>query len=189
MIPERQPATIVALSPAETGAALDEIVHVYTAAFAPPPYSRGRRQASNFKRTLGRQFDRGGFKMIVAYHGSHHKLVGFGYGYTCREGQWWHDQVAAAMPPARYQRWLEDAFEIAELAVLPAMQGRGIGGHLHDTLLAERPHRTAVLSTLQEETRGLHLYRSRGWRTLLENFSFSGVRKPYRIMGRDLPGK
>ena len=86
-------------------------------------------------------------------------------------------------------RWLEGAFELAELAVRPPLQGRGIGGRLHDHLLADRPHRTAVLSTLQEETRALHLYRSRGWRTLLEHFSFSGVGRVYRIMGLDLPPK
>ena len=189
MTVKRQPATLVELSPAEAGEALSEIVRVYAAAFAPPPYSRGHRQVSNFKHALRRQLKQDGFRMIVATHGPHSKIVGFAYGYTCGKGQWWHDQVAAAMPPARYQRWVKDAFEIAELAVLPALQSRGIGGRLHDHLLAERPHQTAVLSTLQEETRGLQLYRSRGWRTLLEHFSFSGVRRPYRIMGLDLQTK
>jgi ribosomal protein S18 acetylase RimI-like enzyme len=78
---------------------------------------------------------------------------------------------------------LEDAFELTELAVRPRYEGRGIGGDLHDALLDGVDARTAVLSTLQEPTRGLRLYERRGWRTLLENFWFGGTPAPYRVMG------
>ena len=80
--------------------------------------------------------------------------------------------------------WLLDAFELTQMAVLPEFQGQGIGGRLHDLLLADLPYRHGLLSTLYGETDATGLYRERGWQILLEPFQFSGVNRPYRIMGK-----
>lgn len=77
-------------------------------------------------------------------------------------------------------------FEVVELAVSPAYQGLGLGGGLHDRLLAGLLHHTAVLSTIQFETNALLFYRKRGWVTLLHDFFFPGSKNPYLIMGLDL---
>jgi ribosomal protein S18 acetylase RimI-like enzyme len=90
------------------------------------------------------------------------------------------------MGPKLSMEWLEDSFEFTELAVRPRHGGRGIGSALHDCLLDGVAARTAVLSTLQEETRGLRLYERKGWRTLLDNFWFGATPAPYRVMGRRL---
>jgi ribosomal protein S18 acetylase RimI-like enzyme len=58
--------------------------------------------------------------------------------------------------------WLENAFDFTELAVKPLYDGRGIGSALHHALLDGVGMRTAMLSTLQEETRGLRLYEHKG---------------------------
>jgi ribosomal protein S18 acetylase RimI-like enzyme len=113
-------------------------------------------------------------------------MVGFAYGYTTGPGQWWHEQVARAMPPEQIVRWLSGAFELVEFAVTPHAQGLGLGSQLHDSILRGLPNRTAVLSTMQSETVALKLYRKRGWVALLQNFIFPGGARTYLIMGKDL---
>ena len=63
------------------------------------------------------------------------QLVGFGYGYLVAPGQWWHDQVHAALAPELAEQWLRGAFELSELHVRPAYQGLGAGRVLLHTLV------------------------------------------------------
>ncbi len=176
----------LALSPAAAGGLSETIVRVYAGAFAPPPYLRGEPETLSFADLFSRQRGREGFRCIVAREGFDGPLVGFVYGFTCLPGQWWHDQVALHMSEAQRARWLSDAFEVTELAVLPSHQGRGIGGQLHDRVLLGLPQRTAVLSTMQVETAAMGLYRKRGWQTLVTDFLFSGAVRFYVILGKEL---
>lgn len=114
------------------------------------------------------------------------ELVGFGYGYLGAPGQWWHDTVAHALGREAAKRWLRDGFELAELHVQPAHQGKGIGGKLLDDVLMQTRARQAVLSTPDSETPARQLYRSRGFVDLLCGFSFPGSSEAYAIMGVDL---
>lgn len=164
----------------------EQVMAVYAEAFAGPPYNRTAELVIDFSEVLMRHVHRSAFRMVAAYDNSNGRMVGFGYGYTAMPGQWWHDLVAQVMGAEERAHWLEDAFEVVELAVKPAAQGKGIGGRLHDLLLASLPHRTAVLSTIQVDTPAYHLYRKRGWVALLEEFMFPNVIKPYRIMGLEL---
>jgi ribosomal protein S18 acetylase RimI-like enzyme len=129
------------------------------------------------------------------------RLAGFTYGFHGESGQWWHDMVAAAlatrsgagMSAAEYAgndtpgAWLDDSFEVAELHVLPAWQGKGIGRSLLLSLASGRPERTAVLSTADAPTRARRLYRGLGFTDLLTDFRFSGSEPPYAVMGALLP--
>ncbi|SEF47966.1 Acetyltransferase (GNAT) family protein [Thermomonospora echinospora] len=120
-------------------------------------------------------------------------IQGFAYGFHGTPGQWWHDVVHHALDEAggagHAAEWLSDSFEVAELHVDPAHQGRGLGRALLTTLCADRPERTVVLSTLDRrpETRARRLYRSVGMVDLLADFEFPGGGPRYAVMGARLP--
>jgi ribosomal protein S18 acetylase RimI-like enzyme len=118
-------------------------------------------------------------------------LVGFAYGFHGSGGQWWHDVVRRAAASALGARtaddWLGDSLEIAEVHVLPGHQGRGTGLAMMLRLTAGRPERSAVLSTMDANTRARRLYRGLGFTDLLTGFEFPGTDLPYAIMGAPLP--
>jgi ribosomal protein S18 acetylase RimI-like enzyme len=163
-----------------------DIAEVYQAAFSAPPYNKTGGDLVSFLSTFTRHSSREGFTCFVVRDGDGGQLLGFAYGYTSQKGQWWHDQVASALDPTQVQYWLSNAFEFVELAVQPSHQGKGIGSRLHDALLTDLPHHTAMLSTMQAETAGLRLYRKRGWEIVIENFIFTNIQEAYIIMGKKL---
>jgi ribosomal protein S18 acetylase RimI-like enzyme len=113
-------------------------------------------------------------------------LVGFAYGYTTKPGQWWHDQVHAAIPAESFG-WLDDAFELSEMHVLPEYQGFGLGRSLLTSLSAELAHHAILLSTPDRETRAFRLYRSLGFVDLARRHLFPGDARPFAILGAKLP--
>jgi ribosomal protein S18 acetylase RimI-like enzyme len=118
--------------------------------------------------------------------GDSSRLVGFGYGYDGRPGQWWHDIVAGALGRSDAARWLRDSFELAELHVSPEHQHRGLGRALMTDLLARTERSRAVLSTPDIESPARLLYRSYGFVDLRTDFRFPGNPEPYVLMGVDL---
>lgn len=177
--------TFTELGPAEFRSAIDEFVAVYAAAMNPPERMLTGRDA-----ILDRHAANRGFRAFAALAGPN-VLAGFNYGFHGAPGQWWHDMVASALAQAPGRAsgsgWLEDSFEVAELHVLPAYQGMGIGRGLLLRLTAERPERTAVLSTADTESRARRLYRGVGFTDLLTGFRFAGGEPPYAVMGAMLP--
>ena len=163
-----------------------DISNIYREAFAQPPYNQGESAVIRFSAALEHHKYRQGFRCVVARPSSNDPIVGFAFGYTVKPGQWWRDSVASAMKPRQAERWLSDCFELAELAVIPSYQGRGVGGELHETLLIDLPHQTAALSTIHAESNAIHLYRKRGWITLIEDLIFPGGLRGYMILGLDL---
>ena len=113
-------------------------------------------------------------------------LLGLAYGFPLRPGQWWRDTVAARLGAAASRRWLDDGFELAELHVLPAQQGRGHGPALLGALL-DGVHGTVVLSTPDRETRARSLYRRLGFEDLATGTRFAGDPTAYALLGADLP--
>jgi ribosomal protein S18 acetylase RimI-like enzyme len=159
-----------------------EVVDVYREAFGASPYFEGDDEVARFAReVLPRHAGRAGFRCVVARDEG--AVVGFGYGYTSAPGQWWHDWVASLLGLALADEWMGDAFELVELAVRPAAQGRGHGARLHDAVLAGLPHRTALLSTRDEDTPARRLYHRRGWVPLREGWRPSPNQPPLVFMG------
>lgn len=177
---------LLSLTPKDVSAWTEQLLNIYRLAFAAPPYNGTEEGVQNFAQTLISHSQRSGFCLYAAYGKEEQKLVGFTYGYTSQPGQWWHDTIIRAMSPTMAQKWLSYALELVELAVMPEAQGYGIGGQLHDALLRDAPQRTALLSTYDGETNGMHLYRKRGWITLLSPYYYPNGDKPMVIMGRQL---
>lgn len=171
---------------------LGPILDVYAAAMNPPIDQLPGRHAIMERHTVYPRFralvaeSRRPFLRGAAIHG-------FAYGFHGAPGQWWHDVVHQALVEAggaeHAAEWLSDAFEVAELHVDPAYQGRGVGRALLTALCAGRPERTVVLSTLDRrpETRALRLYRSVGMVDLLTDFEFPGGGPHYAVLGARLP--
>ncbi len=176
---------IAGIGPKQVESLDGQLQRVYAAAFSLPPYREGETDVVRFRESFMRHARRVGFRCVVAKDWEQ-GVVGFGYGYTSKPGQWWRDVVEEGLGKENAEKWLADAFEFVEFAVLPSMQGRGIGGRIHDELLRGLPNRTAVLSTYQAESPALKLYRKRGWVTLLWDFVFPGAPRPILIMGLDL---
>jgi ribosomal protein S18 acetylase RimI-like enzyme len=183
--------TYVELGPAEFRARIAEFVGVYAAAMNPPDRTLSGRES-----IMERHAASPGFRGLAALDDG--RLAGFTYGFHGESGQWWHDMVASALAarigagsPAAgnlgHREWLDDSLEIAELHVLPACQGAGIGCALLLALAAGRPERTAVLSTADAPTRARRLYRGVGFTDLLTGYRFSGIEPPYAVMGALLP--
>lgn len=114
------------------------------------------------------------------------ELIGFGYGYLGRRGEWWHDIVTNALGRELGDRWMTDAFELAELHVLPAHQGQGFGRKILDAVIAHAGGSTMVLSTHDRESAARRLYRATGFVDLCGGLVFPGTSEVYAIMGKDL---
>jgi ribosomal protein S18 acetylase RimI-like enzyme len=133
--------------------------------------------------------ERPGFRAVGAFAESPggEQMVGFGYGYQVAPGQWWHDQVRAALDRRTAKRWLPDAFEVCELHVHPDHQSRGIGRRLLHALVEGVPNPTALLSTPDADTKAFRLYRADGFIDLVRDYHFPGDARPFAILGARLP--
>ena len=166
----------------EIATRLGEFHEVYRRAFAGAPHFETDADAERFVESLRRHSQREGFRCYVARDAE--RVVGFGYGYTSRPGQWWHDLIAGS--DQGDMGWLDGAFELVTLAVDPSVQGQGIGGRLHDVLLNGLPHHAAALSVRSAEAPALHLYSGRGWKKIIAPFYYPGGNEPFIIMRHDL---
>lgn len=126
------------------------------------------------------------FQAVLAYpeDGGHEPLIGFGYGYRGAPGDWFHDVVARRLGAEPARAWLSDAFELAELHLMPAFHGQGIGRAMLQTLLDVAGTQTVVLSTHDQESPARALYRACGFVDLATEFRFPGSAEVYAIMGR-----
>lgn len=128
--------------------------------------------------------DRPEFRAVSALDGD--ELIGFGYGYTTAPGQWWHDQVRAAIGELA-TTWLRGGLELCELHVTPARQGAGLGRAILLQLLADAPQPAVLLSTPEGDTRAWRLYRSLGFADLARHHLFPGDARPFAVLGARLP--
>ena len=169
------------LAPEEFAARREEAAGVFAAALGFGPLEP---RVLGFPAIVLRHLERPDFRAFGALADG--RLVGFSEGYSGAPGQWWHDVVAAHLPPEARRRWLDGSFELVELHVHPDFQGHGLGGRLHDLVLEGLPNATAVLSTRRAETPAMALYRGRGWTVILDELLFPGNPTPFRILGLDL---
>jgi GNAT superfamily N-acetyltransferase len=164
----------------ELSARCDDVLAVYAAAMEVPYGVALARRG-----ILLSHLDRRDLQAVAALEDD--ELVGVAYGYRGEPGQWWHDQVAAALSREQRKRWLKDAFEVCELHVLPDHQGIGLGQHLLGTLLAQSDASTAGLTTPDHETRARRFYRAGGWQDLVVGMQVPGDPRSFAVLGLPLP--
>lgn len=158
----------------------DELLDVYAEAMQVSASSaRARRPI------VTAHLDRPGLRAVAAVEDDG-QLTGIAYGYLGAAGQWWHDQVRAAMTEDVSVTWLDGAFEVCELHVRPTLQRHGLGRALLDLLLAGPPAPTAVLTTPDRETRARTFYRAGGWVDLVLGLMFPGDPRLFAVLGKQL---
>lgn len=165
--------------------AADEVLDVYAEAMGVPRSLAGSRRS-----ILTSHLDREGL-LAVAARGADGRLEGVAYGYLGAPGQWWHDQVRAALVAVhgagQAQDWLQGAFEVCELHVRPGSQGTGLGRVLLGRLLTGTRAPRALLTTPDSETRARGFYRAAGWVDLARRLRFPGDPRPFAVLGLPLP--
>lgn len=119
------------------------------------------------------------------------RMVGIAYGYRGAAGQWWHEQVRRGIIEQagveQAEHWLDDYFELTEVHVAPASQGRGIGEELLRRLLAGVRSSKVLLSTPEGPTRAWRLYYRMGFTDVLRHYRFTGDPRPFGVLGHTLP--
>jgi GNAT superfamily N-acetyltransferase len=183
-------------------AELGVLANVYAAAMRPPQHQLPGRQAIMERHAGFPSFrcvvmtlpdDPGNAPAELRTHSGRNRLtvLGFAYGFHGTNGQWWHDLVRSALTSAGgrdlAQAWLADSFEVAEVHVHPAYQGRGVGRAMVPGLVHSRLERTALLSTQDSDSRARRLYRGLGFNDLVTGYRFPGTDPPYALMGATLP--
>ena len=175
---------LVPWQPEDLTRRLDDVIAVYGAAMGYPPDLLESRRGY-----IAGHVRRPGFRATATVD-ANGMLLGFGYGYTSGAGQWWHDQVRAALRRDSRRVWLSDCFEVVELHVRPAAQGHGLGAAQLRALLGMAAARTTLLSTPEadeQRSRAWRLYRRFGFVDVLRDFLFPGDDRPFAILGRHLP--
>jgi ribosomal protein S18 acetylase RimI-like enzyme len=175
---------LVPWTPEDLGRRLDDVIAVYGDAMGYRPEVLATRRGY-----IATHLRRPGFR-AVATLASDGSLIGFGYGYHSEPGQWWHDQVSAALDPAARKTWLSDCFEVVELHVRTAAHGHGLGSRQLRALLRMAEGTTTLLSTPEDEeesSRAWRLYRKFGFVDVLRHLRFPGDSRAFAVLGRTLP--
>lgn len=115
------------------------------------------------------------------------RLVGFGYGMPNDRTHWWSGIIEPYLRRVGRDDWLDDAFAVTELHVLPAYQGRGLGRSLITRLTDGVAQPRSILSAVDEPSRARNLYHSLGYLDLVRCVRFPGSYVPYAVMGAPLP--
>ncbi len=150
-------------------AVVDEVVAAYRAAFTAPGYDETEEQVERFATDmLPLHATRDAFRLVLVREAG--VVRGFGYGFTGEHGMWWTERLKETAPEGSrpvLDEWLGGHFEVVELAVDPAAQGRGFGRSLMEALLLDLPHERALLSTYASDRPAPRLYARLGWQLVV----------------------
>jgi ribosomal protein S18 acetylase RimI-like enzyme len=149
-----------------TAAVSDQLVAVYRAAMAAPPFFETEVETGWFAAELAGELDEAGYRCWVGRDGD--RVVGFAHGFPTPEvpAGGWYGSLREAVGPDAAGHWLEGQFAVVWIAVHPDRRGRGLGRRLLERLLAGAGTERAWLVTHDLDTPARALYRSLGFREL-----------------------
>ena len=180
--------TIRRLSRQEFALNAGSLVDIYISAMDYDPAIREGRIFS-----WRREIVQPGFTALIAEDAS--GVIGVAYGFIGTPDSWWDRQLRLALRhkgelSTEELEILRSYFEVAEVHVLPRMQGQGLGRQLLTELLWNAHGKWALLSTpevLGESNRAFGLYRSMGFTDLVRHYRYPGDSRPFAILKLPLP--
>lgn len=137
----------------------------------------------SFKKALPVFMEKKGFLCFGAVDTTK-KLQGFCFGWESVAGGKFNTRVKNLLGDEA-KNWLEDCFEIVDIAVSPNYQGQGIGKKLLQYVLDKITNKRVLLQTHQEDTVASKMYIKQGWQTIVDQFEISEG-KYFRIFGKTL---
>ncbi|GAA4631866.1 hypothetical protein GCM10023196_062930 [Actinoallomurus vinaceus] len=164
-------------------ALIEQIVSLYAAVFAEPPYEEGPEDVDDFRELLAIELPQPGFRLVTAAADT--ELVGFAYGYSLRAATQWWEGITPPPPPEFAAERDGRTFAIKELAVAAPYRRKGVGRRLHEALLDRRFEERATLTVRPDAASAVAAYETWGWSRL-------GVIRPgareiaYMVMARPL---
>lgn len=102
-----------------------------------------------------------GFVLVEARHGGY--LVGYASGMPLRPSTSWWRELTAPAPENLTAEHRGRTFALTELLVRGSWRRQGIGGELHDLILAGRREERATLTVLPAATAAQAAFRAWGW--------------------------
>jgi GNAT superfamily N-acetyltransferase len=169
-----------------TSRAAADLRAIYLAALSQPPFCEGDEQADAFAAELADEVEEAEFRCCVAWVGD--ALVGFAYGcpaYADEPVDSWTRELVDSVGADVAETWIRAQFAFIWTALRPEWQGRGLGGRLHDALLATATQPRAWLVTYPFDCPAVRLYRGRGWVELGRGRLGTGSAERV-VMGREL---
>jgi ribosomal protein S18 acetylase RimI-like enzyme len=191
---------LIDLSPSDMHSRLNHALSIYVEAMRYPRGTEEQRAAMWLEHTR-----RAGWKAVAAVETpddgpdrealAQARMLGIAYGYCGAPDQWWQQQVVSGLQRGgaddeRIRSLMTSYFELTELHIEPAAQGRGLGEALARRLLSDRTEAHVLLSTPEingEANRAWRLYRRLGFTDVIRGYHFAGDPRPFAILGRALP--
>ena len=136
-------------------ALVGELTDLAAAAFAAPPWNETPAQARQLTGQVLADSRHPAFVLALAFCGRGPALAGFGYGIP----RWPHPGITGHELASDGS----EPFELCELAVRPAVRGRGAGRALHDAIIAASGPQPRWLVTHPAARPAVSLYRASGW--------------------------
>lgn len=175
------PTPSVLVEPIDLAARVDEALAVQAVAFG-----LGPEEIEVRRHIVLRHLDHPCARALGAMAPSG-RLVGFVYGLPNERGHWWSTVVEPYLRAAGTDGWLDDAFVITELHVLPEFQNRSVGRQLITTITDAVDQPRSILSAIDTDSPARGLYRALGYQDLARQVLFPSAPKPYAVMGAPLP--
>lgn len=112
------------------------------------------------------------------------RLAGFVLGYDAKADPDWFSHVSQAVSGTAVASWLSQAWYLADIAVRPEYQSRGIGTALHARILAEVSGQPLVLITFHGDHPARRFYQRLGWQELVPDLLYRAGAPLTSLMAR-----